>query len=144
MLVMRRLALLTTLLALTPAVGAQARTPAAFFGMNLNGPALDGRVDPVKQVLAMHEHHAGAVRLAIEWNVAQPSAGAPPSFGAYDAIVLAAARQGMPVLPAVFHTPPWAAENPSQVQSPPKDDGDYGRFLIALVGRYGPNGTLWS
>jgi hypothetical protein len=139
---MRRLALLVVLLAV-PA-GASARTPASFFGMNLNGPAVDGRVDPVRQVAAMHAHHVASVRLAIEWNLAQPSADAPPTFDAYDTIVLAAARMGMSVLPTVFHTPPWAAENPTQVQSPPRDDSDYGRFLIALVARYGPNGTLWS
>jgi hypothetical protein len=138
---MRRFALLAILLA---APAAHARTPASFFGMNLNGPALDGRVDPAKQVAAMRAHHAGAVRIAIEWNVAQPSRDASPSFGAYDPIVIAAAQRGMSVLPTVFHTPPWAAENPGQVQSPPKDDADYGRFLIALVARYGPNGTLWS
>src|SRR4051794_18368308 len=141
---MRRFALLATLLLAAAPAGAQARTPASFFGMNLNGPALDGRVDPAGQVTAMHEHHAGSVRIAIEWNVAQPSADSPPAFGGYDQIVLAAAKQGMSVLPTVFHTPPWAAENPTQVQSPPKNDADYGRFLIALVQRYGPNGTLWS
>jgi hypothetical protein len=139
---MRRFALLIAVLAAAPA--AQARTPASFFGMNLNGPALDGRVNPVPQVSAMHAHRVRAVRIAIEWNVAQPAADSAPSFAAYDPIVLAAAREGMSVLPTIFHTPPWAAENPSEVQSPPKDDADYGRFLIALVARYGPNGTLWS
>lgn len=141
---MKRFALLATLLYAAVPAGASARTPASFFGMNLNGPALDGRVDPVRQVASMHAHHVAAVRIAIEWNVAQPAADAPPSFGTYDPIVLAAARQGMSVLPTVFHTPPWAAENPRQVQSPPKDDNAYGRFLIALVERYGPDGTLWS
>jgi len=112
--------------------------------MNLNGPALDGSVDPVKQIAAMTHHHVGAVRLAIYWTTAQPFAGSPPSFGAYDPIVLAAARRGMTVLPAVFYTPAWAAEDPNAIQSPPKDDADYGRFLTALVARYGPDGTLWS
>src|SRR5437762_667940 len=106
---MRRLALLALLLAAPPA--ASARTPAAFFGMNLNGPAIDGRVDPARQVAAMREHHVGAVRIAIEWNVVQPSRDVPPSFDAYDPIVIAAADRGMSVLPTVFHTPPWAAED---------------------------------
>lgn len=139
---MRRFALLAVLLAAP--TGAQARTPASFFGMNLNGPAVDGLVDPVPQVAAMRAHHVGSIRLAIDWNVAQPTRDSPPSLGGYDDIVLAAARKGISVLPTIFHTPPWAAERPGEVQSPPRDDRDYGRFLISLVARYGPNGTLWS
>jgi hypothetical protein len=111
--------------------------------MNLNGPATDGRVDPVRQIGLMHDHRVASVRIAIEWNVAQPDRGTPPSFGAYDPIVLAAAQRGMTVLPAVFHTPPWAAEKPG-VQSPPANDADYAAFLTALVGRYGPSGSLWT
>ena len=47
------------------------------------------------------------------------------------------------MLPVVQGTPVWAAKNPGDPASPPRDNADFARFLTALVTRYGPNGSLW-
>jgi hypothetical protein len=47
------------------------------------------------------------------------------------------------VLPVVHGTPAWAALNPGDVGSPPRDTAYFARLLTALVARYGPNGSLW-
>ena len=46
--------------------------------------------------------------------------------------------------PVVHGTPAWAALNPGDPASPPKNPDDFARFLTALVARYGPNGSLWA
>ena len=50
--------------------------------------------------------------------------------------MLAAARHHLQLLPTVLYTPPWAGGGPPN--APPRDPASYGRFLTALVGRYGP------
>jgi hypothetical protein len=59
-------------------------------------------------------------------------------------VVLAAARRGLPLLPVVHRTPGWAAAHPDDgASSPPRGTRAYTRLLTALVGRYGPRGSLW-
>jgi hypothetical protein len=65
-------------------------------------------------------------------------------FSASDPLVLAAARRRLAVLPNVWATPDWAAERPGDAASPPRDRAAYGRFLAALIARYGPRGSLWA
>jgi hypothetical protein len=85
------------------------------------------------------------VRVAFDWRAAQPSQGGPIDFSATDAAVLAAAQQRLPVLPVVHRTPDWAAERPGDgAASAPQGTASYTSFLTALVGRYGPAGSLWA
>ena len=56
----------------------------------------------------------------------------------------AAAQRGLAVLPVVQSTPGWAARRPGDTASPPRDPATFGRFLAALVARYGPQGSLWA
>ena len=71
-------------------------------------------------------------------------AGVPTDFSITDGIVAAAAARGLPVLPVVQSAPRWAALRPAKPASPPGDLAAVERLMVALVGRYGPRGTLWQ
>jgi hypothetical protein len=70
--------------------------------------------------------------------------GVPTDFNAIDAIVSAAAQRRLAVVPVVQATPRWAARRRNDPASPPADNATFGRFLGALVARYGPQGAFWA
>lgn len=131
---------LTLLLAAAPGVGAA--TP--FFGVMADGPLDSGRVAFAGQVPAMRSAGVQSVRITVYWSDLQPDRADPITFAALDDKVLALAGAGIEVLPVVVRAPVWAREDPSADGSPPRDPSDYGRFLAALVARYGPGGSLWA
>jgi hypothetical protein len=110
----------------------------------LDGPGLAAGVDLDKETMVMRTHRVGAMRVTFYWSDLQPQDASTIDFTAYDPIVLAAALHGIRVMPVVLRTPAWAAADPSKAASPPADPRTYGRLLIALVRRYGPQGTLWN
>ncbi len=67
----------------------------------------------------------------------------PTDFRATDDIVAVAAAHHLSVLPDVSFTPPWARLRPNNGASPPRSDATYGRFMTALIDRYGPSGSFW-
>ena len=80
---------------------------------------------------------ATTVRTPFWWSQGQPAGPGTVDYSPYDAVVLAAARawRGRPP-----HRPgdaAWAAAEPGDPASPPRDGADVGRFLPALVARYG-------
>lgn len=148
-------------LALFAAAPAGAATvPRSFFGVMANGPFFSASDLPAETAL-MRESGVGTIRLPVEWSDLQPYEspadvpeaersrftlvdGVPTDFGPTDQRVLAAAAQGIDVLALVNKAPPWAEKDPFADFSPPRDPAAYGRFLQVLVGRYGPQGTLWA
>jgi len=70
--------------------------------------------------------------------------GIPTAYGDMDKIVEANARHGLTLLPVVLGAPNWAAVDPQNSISRPKDAHDYANFLTDLVTRYGPSGTFWA
>jgi hypothetical protein len=159
---LRRLALaVVAALSLGAAPAHAAGVPTSFFGVMADGPLLSARVDLGSEVAAMQAAHVGSMRVAFYWSSIQPYRhmsdvparsrrnyveidGVPTNLGQTDHVVLSAARRGISVLPVVVRTPKWAARNGKLVGSPPRYPEAYGRFLTALIGRYGPQGTLWS
>ena len=159
--------ILATLIAATAsaallAASAQAATVSpSFFGVMANGP-LDGPgVDLVKEGAVMRANGVGTIRLPVQWPQLQPYAsfeqipegarghftnvgGVPTDFSVTDAQIGAAARNKLDVTALVLRAPAWAALNPNETFSPPRDPVSYGRFLRALIGRYGPNGSFWA
>jgi hypothetical protein len=127
-----------------PAAAAARRVPAGWLGVVADGPmtapgaALDGEWD------MMAGSGAESVRSAFYWPAAQPRESAPADLASFDALVLAAARRHMNVLPIVTGTPRWAGRRRGDETSPPRDPARYGALLKTLVARYGPNGSLWS
>lgn len=139
------------------------RVPPGFLGMMADGPLFDPRVDLDAELGAMAGARVGAVRVAIYWDTAQPYAsaadvppdqaarftdvgGVPTDFAAPDRFVAAAARRGFALLPVVLRTPVWARRRPALSNSAPTAAARaaYGRFLAALVRRYGPRGSFWA
>ena len=141
---MRHAALLLCLLGmLVAAAPAGAAVPRHWLGVDADGPMTDGS-DRESEWALIAASGATSVRAAFHWPHGQPTGAATTDFTASDGIVLAAARHGLLVVPVVQFTPAWAAAVPGDPASPPRDAADYGRYLQALVGRYGPRGSLWS
>lgn len=102
---------------------------------------------------------AGTIRYPLYWPSFEPeppSEGGgnvlfpePPSdskqWGPLDQLVAGAAEHGVRVMPFVYGTPGWISSDPDR---PPLDDAqarEAWRDLLAdLVGRYGPDGSLWA
>jgi hypothetical protein len=150
-----------TAAALALPAAASARVPQGFIGMNADGPLLTGQVNLDAQLAAMARGGVESIRTSFYWSAAQPVSsliyidpadyprytdvgGIPTNFGSTDAIVGAAARHGIGVLPVVWQAPGWASKHPGDPSSPPSDTTAYANYLVALVKRYGPKGTFWK
>ena len=129
---------------LPPAAVAKRSVPQGWLGVIADGPMTheDASVDREWDLMA--SSGVEGVRTAFYWPNVQREEGVPPDFARFDAVVLSAARRGLPVLPIVTGTPGWAGERRGDETSPPRDPGLYADYLRALVARYGPRGTLWA
>jgi hypothetical protein len=142
---MIRAALIAIALALVAAAPASAarKVPQGWLGVQADGPLTDLPASFDGEWDQMAGAGVETVRLTILWRTSEPSPGAL-DLSASDPLVLAAARRHLTVLPNVWATPDWAAERPGDAASPPRDRAAYGRFMAALIARYGPRGSLWA
>jgi hypothetical protein len=135
---MRRLIIAATLLvslAIVPHAGAVA--PRSFYGVI---PAND---PDSTEIARMGAGKVGTLRINFVWGAVQPSAGSAFDWSHYDAIIGAAAQQGITVLPTVYSSPDWVA--PKTNYPPSKSHlADFQAFVKAAAQRYGSNGTFWS
>jgi Beta-galactosidase len=139
---MRRAAVAALLAVLLVPAAAPAAVPRDFFGVTANGP-LDAPGFPLDaESTAMRAAGVGTERTEIAWDLVEPQKG-QYDFTLPDRKILAAARAGIDVLALVVRTPAWAARQPGQPFSPPRDRADYAAFVTTLVARYGPGGQLW-
>jgi hypothetical protein len=138
------LAVVLCLACATPAAAALPKVPRDWLGVAADGPLLDAAGTHAAEWPRIARSGAAGVRVAFVWTHGQPGGPGAVDFAAYDAPVLAAAREGLGVLPVVYATPEWARLVPGNVASPPRDPEDYARFLTALVARYGPAGSFWD
>ena len=125
---------------------AEARSvPRGWLGVQVDGP-LTAQDNPFGgEWDLMASSGVETVRVAFDWRAAQPTQDGPISFADSDAVVVAAAARRLPALPVVHRTPGWATAHPRKgPAATPRDPGPYTRFLTALVGRYGPTGSLWA
>jgi hypothetical protein len=67
----------------------------------------------------------------------------PTDFRSLDALVGAAARKRLPLLPVLLGAPAWAADDDTRPILIPRDPADFARFADAMVDRYGPAGSFW-
>jgi hypothetical protein len=136
--------LLTVLLLPATADAATRQVPRGWLGVVVDGPLNDPAYAAAPgEWDQMAGSGVEAVRTAFYWSSIQPTGPETFDFSVKDQLVLAAAKRGLGVLPVVHGTPAWAALNPGDVGSPPRDTADFARLLTALVARYGPNGSLW-
>jgi hypothetical protein len=139
---MRPVLLLAALLAAfstAPASAAQRSVPRGFLGVTADGPMTAASADEWDRMV---EAGVETVRLAMRWNVIQPYSVSPTDFSSSDAMVEAAAKRHLAVLPVVEGTPGWA-QMYQHYSAPPGDLAAVGRFFGALVRRYGPEGAFW-
>jgi hypothetical protein len=129
---------------LVVAAPASAKVPRDWLGVVADGPLTDSGVDREAEWAMLASSGATTVRTPFWWSQGQRDGPGTIDYSTYDAVVLAAARHGVGVLPIVQGTPQWAASRPGDPASPPRDAADLGRFLQALVARYGKGGSLWA
>jgi hypothetical protein len=133
------LSLLLLAIALPATAGAaQRRVPAGWLGVTADGPLSPSMDDEWDR---MATNGVETVRLAMRWDVIAAGGDGSLDLAGPDAEVAAAAARGLRVLPVVQGTPGWAASSPTK---PPADPAAFGRFMTALVARYGPDGTFWA
>jgi polysaccharide biosynthesis protein PslG len=114
-----------------------ARAPGPFYGV------VAAQDPTAAEIARMREGRVGTLRVNFVWGAVQPSASSPMNWSYYDAIIGAAAQQGIRVLPTVYSSPDWVAERPN---FPPtgRFRGPFRSFVRAAAERYGSNGTFWS
>lgn len=86
----------------------------------------------------------GTLRIGIFWPEIEPEPGAY-DFTSLDEEVRSARQAGLRVLPFVYGSPPWISGDPMR---PPIASAferqAWAGFLRTLVGRYGPDGSVWG
>lgn len=128
-----------------PAVvpASEAAVPKGFFGVMVNGPLDDPAVDLDAQAVRMKASGVQSWRVEMAWDLIEPAPG-QFAWAATDRKVLAAARQGIDVLGLALRAPGWANGGGGHPFTPPRKPSDFAAYLRALVGRYGPSGSLWT
>jgi hypothetical protein len=131
-----------------------ADAPATFYGVVPQGLISSEDVD------RMGAGKVGTLRLVFPWQALDPSAADDDSVvSAYDPLVIAAAKNGIEVIPTLYGTPDWVAHDLDGVDCS-SEEGDtscipfaprseaaldaWKGFVDEVVGRYGPNGELWK
>jgi polysaccharide biosynthesis protein PslG len=125
------------------AAPASAAVPRDWLGVMVDGPMTAPGADVGDEWSRLGDSGAGHVRAELYWPQAQPAGPDALDLTASDAVVLAAAREGLGVLPVVRGTPRWAGTGGSGDASPPRLTALAG-YLKALARRYGPAGSLWT
>jgi hypothetical protein len=135
---MRRLVAVTTfVICAAAAAQASAAAPRSFYGVI---PAND---PDATEIARMGTGHVGTLRINFVWGAVQPTEGAAFDWSHYDAIIGAAAQQGIRVLPTVYSSPAWVAPR-SNLPPTGRFRAPFQAFVQAAAQRYGSNGTFWS
>jgi hypothetical protein len=139
-------ALVAVLLCSAAPASAQRDVPPDFFGVNWDADIAARATPALEDQEFGRQAAAGAEssRVVFSWKKIEPRSAASPDWSATDRVVEHAAQHGIDLLPVVIEAPRWARENPRAYHSPPKDPRDLADFFVALIGRYGDNGTFWT
>jgi hypothetical protein len=98
-----------------------------------------------------------SVRIPVSWAAVQPTRGGAPNFSGIDPLVAGATAAGLEVLPFAYDAPTWAVRRAvvpgshgltkAPLTLPVKsglERSSWARFLVLLIGRYGPSGSFWA
>lgn len=94
------------------------------------------------QVAALRDGGIRWIREDFTWAELEPRRG-EFDWRSTDALMAAAAKEGIDVLAVLAYSAPWAAATADE-HSPPMDPADYARFARAVVDRYGDGGEFWN
>lgn len=137
---MRRLAVLVLVLAAAGAVAAPAPAGATAPGLNVVGLA------PAEGARTAADAGARWVRLFARWDAIEPLGPGrwdPGQVAILEDGVNVARARGLRVVVVVLGAPSWASGSGDHLV-PPRDPGDYGRFLGALAARFQGRVTAWE
>lgn len=146
-----RLAVLTltvvvVLIAAAAAPAAQGKLPRGFVG-TVSEDVFAGEFTYQRPTLGQ-QRVAGVtlLRQNFDWKYIERVRGVF-DFSMTDRFVLAAAKEGIEVMPLLFGEPAWASSRPpgntDRATFPPRRVGDFARYAAAVAMRYGPKGSLW-
>lgn len=130
--------LLVGLLALLAPAAAGAKVPASFFGTMAVNPSHN-------DFKRMGEAGLGAYRFGLNWRAVQPTRRGGYHWGGIDAIVHAAATNGLQPQPVLIGTPRYVHKG-GVIEAPVHSREDrraWKDFLAAAADRYGPGGQFW-
>jgi hypothetical protein len=136
----RKLAPLVVLLVLALPGVAGAELPRGFVGIS---PQSEAKASDMK---LMREAGISSMRLSLYWNGVQSQSPflSEANWGAFDREVELAAEEDIRIMPVVWGSPEWAAEDPADVPvETPQQRAGWARFLRAAAERYGPYGSFW-
>ena len=133
------------LVALPASASAQRAVPPLFYGVNWDGEIELNAPETLRdsENARMAKSGVESKRVVFEWMRAQKRRGGAFNHMKTDRAVRHAVNHGIDVLPVVILAPKWARQYPDVAHSPPRSWTDYGRYLTALVQRYGPEGSFW-
>ncbi|MBK5220077.1 MAG: hypothetical protein JJE35_09875 [Thermoleophilia bacterium] len=138
----RKLIPLLVLLALAlPAASARADIPHGFIGVSPQSPA------KVSDYELMREAGITSVRLPLYWVGTQSASPylADPNWSSFDHEVAIAAREGIRIMPFVWGSPEWAADEPIDLPvETPFQRWAWAYYLRAAAERYGSGGSFWE
>ncbi|MGH2950337.1 MAG: beta-galactosidase [Solirubrobacteraceae bacterium] len=99
--------------------------------------------EPIRlQVAALRDGGVRWIREDFTWAAIEPTEGSFDWRGP-DALMAAAAAEGVDVLALLAYSAPWAASGDDE-HFPPRDPADYARYARAVVERYGEGGSFWE
>jgi hypothetical protein len=120
---------------------AAAYLPPGFIGISPQNPSNSQDFE------LMRKAGVDSVRLPLNWIGVEPDDPDyfEPDWGAFDHAVELAAEEHIRVMPYVWGTPEWAAEDATEVPVRTAwQRRGWARFLRAAVDRYGPEGEFWE
>ena len=113
--------------------------PRSFFGLV---PSDDLQADDYQLI---QQANVGTTRVPIVWDSIESTEDQPPDWSLMDQRIGEAARRGIAVLPVLFGTPSWLANDP---EIPPvgsdRQKDEWAEFVGQAVNRYGEGGTYWT
>lgn len=101
---------------------------------------------PREQLRRIHAGGVSWIREDFPWDAIEPEPGRW-DWSRTDALMAAAAAEGVRVLAILAYSAGWASSDPSggaDVHHPPRDDAAYSRYAAAVAGRYGAGGRFWQ
>ena len=126
---------------------APADAPFGFIGVSAEEVYWDAGAEQDRRLGQMRANGITELRQIIRWSDIEQVQGFY-DWRLLDALILAAARHDMRVLPITGGEVPWATSRPPGDERrclfPPRDNADYANHLRQVVGRYGPGGVLWQ
>jgi hypothetical protein len=135
------LALLLTGLAV-PAAATAARPAPDFLAVTAEDAFAGSEAHRQKTFAELAQAGVRLVRHPFNWAQIERSPGTY-ELAQYDRFVLAAARNGIEVMPILFDAPTHRERAPARGNSPPRSYRNMVSFAQVLWWRYGPDGSLW-